>query len=168
MLKGHFGKMTPNNPDKHRKATALVFLVLVCLFSQGCVGVVLRQSRSEAFEPVKIARERQIDGANLGKDKESAEWLMEHWGKPTRVERISQPVIGEKWTYDFKRRWCGVLPCIIIPIPLVLPVAKDTVVFDIRGGSVERAEVKALWAYEWIAGFGPEGFVTRNEWVREH
>ena len=48
---------------------------------------------------------------------------------------------SELWSYEFGPVWYGVIPCVVIPIPLALPLGRERVVFHVRDGEVVSADV---------------------------
>jgi len=135
------------------------------ILAQGCVGIVVRGIEGQTFEPARVAEMPAIyavgSSPSIGKEPKTEDpttvWLKEHWGQPSQVSRLTRPAQGELWTYDFGRKWCGVMPCIVVPIPLLLPIGRERVVFYIREGSVVKADVMTLGGYQAVAGLGPEG-----------
>lgn len=63
--------------------------------------------------------------------------LREYWENPDLVShgRGSEEI----WTYKSRLIWKGVIPFVIIPIPLILPVAKEKVCLTLRDGHVVSA-----------------------------
>ena len=145
----------------------LTSVLAASVLAQGCVGIVLRGTEGQTFEPAWVAEKpaahavgstpSRSSDRELGKEAPTTIWLSDHWGKPSHVKRVAKPAQIELWTYDFDRKWCGVLPCIVVPIPLLLPVGRERVVFHIRDGVVAKADVITLGGYQAIAAFGPEG-----------
>jgi len=62
-------------------------------------------------------------------------WLQTHWGSPNHIYRSSSGG-DEIWTYHFGRIWEGVMPMLILSIPLELPVGRKTVSFTLHDGRV--------------------------------
>jgi hypothetical protein len=88
-------------------------------------------------------------------------WLRKHWGEPSETGHISKKRQTETWTYKFGGRvWCGVIPCIVVPIPLELPLSQNKVVFLVREGRAVKAEVVRCKNSGWIAGFTSGGIVA--------
>jgi hypothetical protein len=145
----------------------LVTVLIACPLLQGCVGVVTFKPEGQTFEPAVVTRSPATYSVSKTPSKDATEnpttvWLKEHWGQPSQITQLTGPERCELWTYNFSRDWCGVMPCLIIPIPLLLPVGRDHVVFRIRGGRVENAEVTTLGGYQAVAGLGPEGPYANN------
>jgi hypothetical protein len=123
---------------------ALLFLAMLCPLLQGCVGVAVLHSRtkvindpvipfySEIPEPVSSQKSSETTNTVVY----TAEWLQKNWNGP---DHISHGVGNseEIWTYKSRRIWKGVIPIIvIIPIPLVLPVGRESVCLTLRDGRV--------------------------------
>jgi hypothetical protein len=130
----------------------LILFAMLCLTLQGCVGLVVPKTRTKIISDpqVNIYGRRILDGV-LSRDSSeytnmtvlcrsncTSEWLRNYWGDPDRISHISGGS-GEQWTYKFGLVWEGVVPFVIIPIPLVLPVAKEKVCFTLYDGRVVTA-----------------------------
>src|SRR5690349_24217698 len=61
--------------------------------------------------------------------------------------------LEEVWTYRFRPIWVGVVPCVIVPIPLALPVGRQTICFKLRDGNVVSASTTTPWMAGGVAGF---------------
>lgn len=152
----------------------LLSALVATLLTQGCVGVVTRGMETQTFAPVMIARKPatysvEASGRMSGNDPEienpTSLWVRQHWGQPSHVKQVTRPIKGELWTYNFDHKWCGVMPCLVIPIPLLLPVGTERVVFQIQNGRVTTADVTTLCGYQAVAGWGPEGpMATSGRW----
>ena len=95
----------------------------------------------------------------------SAAWVKENWGDPEHIRAPRKKGQAELWTYRFRPVWCGVTIGVIVPIPLVLPVAREKVTFFVRDEEIIRAKV----VEERCSGLGfagnPEGgFVGLARW----
>lgn len=144
----------------------LTSVLAISLFTQGCVGVVTRDMETQTFEPAMIAEmpatySVEASGKTFGNDpwieNPTSLWVKQHWGQPSHIKQVTRPTEGELWTYNFDHKWCGVIPYIVIPIPLLLPVGRDRVVFHIQAGRVASADVTTIGGYQAVAGLGPEG-----------
>ena len=151
-----------------KKAISLLKLTSVLaasLFIQGCVGIVTRGMETQTFEPAMGARmpatfavgSRSEIGNEPRIENPTSLWLKQHWGEPPHVKRVTTATQGELWTYSFDRKWCGAMPCIVVPIPLLLPIGRERVVFHVREGRVAKADVTTIGGYQAVAGWGPEG-----------
>src|SRR5882672_9360666 len=99
------------------------------LLSQGCVGVGVLKTHTETVrDPVvpDSARPASVFSRELSKTTNSviytSEWLETHWGKPASITHAG---LDEVWTYKFGAIWEGVMPIIVIPLPIVLPVGRE-------------------------------------------
>jgi hypothetical protein len=66
-------------------------------------------------------------------------WLEDHWGKPASIIRSGPGGLDEIWTYKFDVIWEGIDLYVIVPIPIMLPVRRETVRFVVRDGRVISA-----------------------------
>lgn len=80
-------------------------------------------------------------------------WLQTHWGSPNRICR-SPSCVDEVWTYRFGPIWKGIMPWLIVPIPLRLPVGENKVCFTLRDGQVTSVSstTPALGGFFWPTG----------------
>ena len=121
---------------KTELAVKLVPALAACLLGQGCVGAVVMRTRTLTFKPPSVGASAAVSAVSgavqQGTDAPTAIWLEEHWGKPTSVRLASPESEGELWTYKFGRVWCGVVPWVVVPIPLVLPIGREQVVFLVQ------------------------------------
>lgn len=129
-----------------------VFLLGSVLLS-GCVGLgvgVLGDNERNIANP-HIQLEKGMVRSTQG----AAPWitsddLLRYWGQPDSIERTVQGV--EEWQYNFGRRWNGVgLLVAFIPLPLLVPVGHEYILFTIDKGQVVRAQTKED---DWIAMYG--------------
>lgn len=95
----------------------------------------------------------------------TSEWLQENWGSPSHV-RPASGASEEIWTYKFDRAWEGIVPFVIIPIPLILPVAKEKVCFSLHDGRVIGASITKAFVVGGTYGFipSPDGGGGFGEW----
>jgi hypothetical protein len=154
----------------------LSFVLAAALFTQGCVGIVTRGMETRKFEPPMVAALSAT--YNVGSSTEAwgeprvesptSMWIKDHWGQPAHIRVSNSPSQQELWTYRFERKWCGLLAWVVVPIPLVLPLGQERVVFQVEDGRVIKAEVTTLGGYEAVAGcWGPEGpglFARADHW----
>ena len=145
---------------------AAILLVMLCPCLQGCVGFVVPKPHSETIDNPKISfyvhepygvTKRTSSEATNGLAYTS-EWLQKSWGTPYSI-RPATGTSDEVWTYRSGPIWVGVVPFVIIPVPLILPVAKEKVRFSLHDGHVVSAIVTEGWAVGGTYGFipNPEG-----------
>jgi hypothetical protein len=152
--------------------TAILFAML-CPFLQGCVGVVVPRPRTETIdnprisfyvhEPYGVTRRTSSEATNAVVY--TSEWLQTSWGTPNSIRRLAGTP-DEVWTYRSGPIWEGVVPFVIIPVPLVLPITKKKVRFSLRDGHVVSATVTDSFAVGGTFGFipNPEGGGTFGAW----
>jgi hypothetical protein len=146
---------------KARVMAKLVPVLAACLLTPGCFGFVVNRTRTETFKQPWIADRPSISAVstNYSTDVPTAVWLQEHWGKPASIRRVSTQGPAERWTYKFRVAWCGIVPCVIVPVPLVLPLAREKVVFFVREGQVVSAEaVKGHASGVFWQPIGPDAY----------
>jgi hypothetical protein len=137
----------------------IIPLLILCLLGEGCLGLGTRTTQTETIQdPVIIDGpiadgiwDRRVEPTNT--IVYTSAWLDAHWGKPTSISRTSTSGLVEIWTYKFDRIWEGAIPFVVIPIPLVLPVGREQVLFVLRDGRVISGTKRQL---QW--GGGAVGF----------
>ena len=68
----------------------------------------------------------------------TTEWLLDTWGEPDEIVRDADS--GERWTYDRGLRWNGLAFVVGVPIPLILPVGRESDTFLAKDGVVESVD----------------------------
>ena len=147
------------------------------------MGVVIKKSKTTAindpvilnswtrqiyFEPLSayIHQREQFSAFDANhKDVYTSEWLQKYWGHPDRISHSSTNS-DEIWTYKTDLIWEGVVPFVIIPIPLILPVTHDKVCLRLHDGRVVNATVTKRSAVGGTYGFipNPNGGVVFGVW----
>lgn len=84
----------------------------------------------------------------------TAAWLAAHWGKPAIIAHTGAGRHEEIWTYKFRLIWQGVVPVVIIPIPLALPVGREHVQFILQDGCVTSTTQRQRKTVGGAVGFG--------------
>jgi hypothetical protein len=124
-----------------------VFVLVMCLLCQGCVGVASMSSTRTAISNPVLSDAASLNGlsqvaaTNTRSNSDyTAQWLEAHWGKPSTLRPESGGGGGELWTYKFGNAWRGVVPMLIIPIPLILPTGSEKITLVVRHGRVVSAD----------------------------
>lgn len=137
-----------------------VSVLAVSLLSQGCVGVFVGGRDTTTIKNPSVIAVAGVDGVKEGSSSAeyTAAWLKSNWGSPASVKAVSGGA-EERWTYDFEQQcWCGVMPMLIIPVPLMVPTGHEKVVFLLKDGRVVSAKRVKQYRAMAIAGlFSPEG-----------
>lgn len=122
-------------------------LVLLPLLS-GCMGIGFVRSRTTRFDDM----ERYFQNMP-GTSPRAAATLQQHWGEPR--EKLALNDGRETWIYGHDLRWSGVMLYLLLPIPLLVPVGRETTSVDFENGqavSVSRVEESEIC---YICGFLP-------------
>jgi hypothetical protein len=135
------------NPKAHL-TKKLISALTLCLLSQGCVGVAIVKTRTATYQNPRVSNEAGIYG--LGQPDTSqtnsipytTTWLEEHWGKPKSIRHVGAGGLDEVWVYKFDPLWIGVVPIVLVPIPLLLPTEREQVQFVLRDGQVISGKVR--------------------------
>ncbi len=97
-----------------------IFFVLISMNLSGCIGIMVMHP---ATCEKTVQYSTKVD-------------FLKEWGKPDSV--ITNSKEEETWIYHKKVIWCGVLPCLLICAPLVLPVCEGYDQIDFREESALR------------------------------
>jgi hypothetical protein len=157
----------------------LMPILVVFLFGQGCVGVFTFGKHVQTINTPSVIDHaappsagslyserkpvQEVTAVTYGADiirssNPTASWLREKWGDPKSIKHVATQPPQEIWTYTFGWTWGGVIPCLIVPIPLVVPTGKEKVVFVLQNGRVVSAEVtEATDHYSGFFPISPEG-----------
>lgn len=128
---------------KPRHWVKLLLSLAACTLVQGCAGGFVARTKTKTFIPPSIREKPNIDaiGANGVTNLATADWLRKHWGRPRVITPASTESDVEVWTYRFGWAWCGLVPWVVVPVPLVAPVQRQKIVFHICDQKVIRADV---------------------------
>lgn len=164
--------------------TKRILLATLCLALQGCVGVVVPKTRTTVISDPVVETYSGIDYVfsrsapdrfhdwyrpdvtnGLCTSQCTSEWLQRYWGNPSHINHASG-ASEEIWIYKFDTAWEGMVPFVIIPIPLMLPVAKEKVCFSLHDGHVVGANVTKSIVVGGTYGFipNPEGGGSFGAW----
>lgn len=119
----------------------MVILVAPLVLS-GCVGLShnLKTKTEVCYEHCLIYREHTIENLkmhNRNTIESSVSELKSFLGTPDEINVLDEGVT--EWTY-YGSTWLGVVPIVLIPIPLMLPVGKEQVRFRFNGDSFHSFE----------------------------
>src|SRR2546423_6088914 len=137
---------------------SLILFATLCPLLQGCVGVVVLKPHTEVISDPVIGRYWHDPDAVSKRNSSEAtnaviytsEWLQASWGAPNHISHISADT-EEVWTYRLRPVWEGVVPLVIIPIPLALPLGREQVCFTLRAGRVVSASITKAWMVGGVA-----------------
>jgi hypothetical protein len=164
-------------------ALSVVFAYLpLCLLLQGCVGGAVLISRTERFRDPVIGemkdslfeRDTLLDlpqrdpGADMSSITNvviyTSAWLEQHWGKPLSITHSGAGNLDEIWSYKFDEIWEGIEPFILVPIPIELPVRRETVQFVLKNDRVIGATRIEPYRVGGVAGL----IISLNVHILEH
>lgn len=133
-----------------------VCCLLCCVMLMGCVGgFVVAEGVDDIYDaPVELGK-RGFATMNQAATVITRQELLKKWGEPYRTE-----VQGETERLFYKREigFSGLLAFVLIPIPLVVPVSRPTIV-ELRNDTL----VRVLTMYgDFVAG-GVCGIVVWND-----
>lgn len=147
-----------------RPVVHLVWIAIACLLVQGCVGVAVGHSVTKTIKQPSIGDKPgtlAVSSAAIGSTNITAVWLRDHWGKPATAQLLSPETHDERWTYKFHPILYGIVPCVVVPVPLLLPLGRERVVFLVREGRIVSANVVTEdFSGAGASLLGPEGPFT--------
>jgi uncharacterized protein (DUF58 family) len=127
-------------------ATSALALALSLLAATGCVGLIALGADEREFQDPRVGRDPQASLLGTIAEDPSlppvdVEALRRLWGEPDEVEDSGDG--GQLWIYTSKDlRWRGVvLFLVVLPLPLAIPVGRETATFTVRDGQVVAAEI---------------------------
>ena len=125
------------------RVAKIISAFAACLLVQGCVGVMFPGARTETLSKPVVSEQASLDGVHAAytEPQLTVVTLKERWGEPAVITPAAASPDGELWTYKFGPVWYGVIPCVVVPIPLVLPLGKEKAIFHVRDGNVVSAEL---------------------------
>ena len=154
----------------------LIPILAVSLLTQGCIGVGLFGRKTETLDSPRIAGtgiENVFDyhGFEHGSRIITVDQLRTDWGDPLSITPASTGCQEELWTYEFGRIWCGIAPLLVVPVPLVVPVGRQKVVFFLKDGQAIKAEVtnsgSSGFAFFLLTAEGPCKGLLWNDYSNE-
>ena len=104
-------------------------LLLLCLLLSGCIGGGIIKSKTN---PYRWYNSHSKTNAEVY----TSTWLKTNYGKPTNVITNGSE---EVWTYQSGRIWAGVMPVVIVPIPLAVPVGREAALFTLQDDPIVSA-----------------------------
>jgi len=118
--------------------------LLLCLLLQGCIGGGIIKSKTSSYHWYD-------SHSKTNAEVYTSTWLATNYGKPTSVSTNANE---EVWTYQSDRIWAGVMPVVIVPIPLAVPVGRERIVFVIRDDRIVSATQSRQQTVGGAVGFG--------------
>jgi hypothetical protein len=131
-------------------------LVLGCVFlaaitQSGCIGLIVA-STADCKNETPITRIHDIFLINPpAKGSTKAEFLKD-WGKPDEI--ISTSENEETWIYN-RKLWCGVIPVVLLPVPLILPVCDGFDRIEFQGNETKSLHTRHTVLGGLVIGAGP-------------
>jgi hypothetical protein len=123
-----------------RLSSCILFVLVITL--SGCIGF-------GATFPAECKNEKPALNARSSfytndSDTYSAAWLTKQeflgsWGKPDLIKPISED--QEIWRYEYQS-WCGVIPCFVICVPLLLPVCDGFAEIEFHENNARLLDIK--------------------------
>ena len=137
----------------------VVLLLAVCTLLQGCVGGGIIWTHTAGYSTPDLghlhdgeARSRSTADTNY-----TSAWLQTNWGTPTSVRHIGKEGTTEVWTYKYDLNWNGAVLCVLIPIPLEVPVGYGWTKVVIQDGRVIGARIRCTRSTGGVLGYTLSG-----------
>lgn len=139
----------------YRRIIILCCVLCVALTQAGCIGIFIlnpEECKNETpFTNVhdifwkRTAPKEKILGIEYPevlapKPSSKAEFLKD-WGEPDKI--ISNKENMETWIYN-RKLWCGVVPVLILPIPLILPVCDGFDRIDFKENNARNLYTRSI------------------------
>lgn len=156
----------------------LIPFAMLCLTLQGCVGLVVSKTQTKLINDPVVSlipdypsdSVRKPDASKPVNDRgeksdPTSEWLQRYWGAPARINHV-RASSDEVWTYNSDLIWEGVVPFVVIPVPLLVPATREKVCFSIHDGRVVGARLIESCTVGGTYGFipNPEGGGSFGAW----
>src|SRR3954453_343761 len=112
--------------------------VILCLLTQGCVGIGALKTRTEIFQDPTLSDTARVQGLWFANSSQAvsnaytATWLKTHWGEPKSIRHAGAADLAETLTYKFGPNWQGIVVVVFAPIPIALPIGRERVQFVLR------------------------------------
>ncbi len=131
------------------KTSNILFLFIFTLSISSCVGGgVIYPGEKRAMESPSVSSIKgRYSSSQNQKNNLTCQNIQEKWGAPDNIELIEDL---EVLTYKNGLVWAGVLPFIVIPIPMAIPIGQETTIIECKNNIAIRAygtETKTKQAY---------------------
>ena len=128
-----------------RRILVLCCIFLVAITQSGCFGLIVNttaECKNETpytgvhniFWTTAQSKEASPKGST------KAEFLND-WGKPDEI--ISTSENEETWIYN-RKLWCGVIPVLLLPVPLILPVCDGFDRIEFHGNEAKNLHTRHI------------------------
>jgi hypothetical protein len=101
----------------------------------GCVGIAFVHPKVDEHDRFYLAARPSVlptSAPNTTKTEAT-----EHWGTPDKIEHVD--AVRERWFYYNSLSWAGIIPMLILPIPMVIPTGHDYVELLFEGENAVKA-----------------------------
>jgi len=133
---------------------AIICFSFISLTVSGCIGFVTYLPNECTNENPKTYI-RESDNRIATK----ADFL-NAWGKPDKINVASKNT--ETWIYE-RHLWCGVIPIVLIGVPLLLPVCHGFERIEFEGDQAKRLHIRRIVVNGYVAGVTLGGALVK--WV---
>lgn len=140
-----------------------ILLVSILTATAGCVGIGVVNESVESYPKPPFALEREV-GYFVNDDYKYKDWgrvlaktkndVLALWGEPAK--RITNGS-SERWFYSRELGWSGLLPVVIVPIPLLVPIGYRETILVFDGDTLTAIEKKRGRERVVICGVIPQG-----------
>jgi len=131
----------------------LFFLVTM----SGCAGVIVSSPSTTNYKNPTLSHYLENTDSDHTRTVEHSDeavsydmnQVKKYWGEPSNSKHNSEYDI---WLYKHPNEWCGVVPFLVIPIPLVLPVCEHSYEVKFKNNLVESIKEKYPTVWGGICG----------------
>jgi uncharacterized protein YceK len=138
-----------------KSIVAIVCVAFLTLVLSGCGFIIFYPNECKNETPITSARDIFWSMDEIPKVYKTpivynkADFL-EEWGKPNIINSKTENT--ETWLYQ-RKLWCGFVPILILPVPLLLPVCDGFERIEFQGNDAKNLHIRRLGA--WVYLFFP-------------
>jgi len=135
----------------------LIVLLVLITFLTGCMGVVTLGTNKETYGPNVILTGNQNKQLMKSSSPQqvSKEDVLKKWGEPSQKVKDGDL---ERWVYiQDDLSWTGIMPLLIIPIPLMIPTGHYRTSMTFSGDRLIDSESVTKATSAFFCGISPDG-----------
>ena len=114
-----------------------MLVIGMCLLLSGCAGVLVMHNpkKTHDSDEFRLMGRGYISAKRAHSGYQKAD-VLKAWGEPDS-KKIKRGV--EYWRYEQGLAWAGLIPVLVVPVPLVLPVGKNSATLAFSGDELVSA-----------------------------
>ena len=113
-----------------------LLILLITIMLQGCVGGMVLHQNNRTFNGVGVVNADMPPTTSKCKNastNENTKTIQSRYGLPTSIETNGD---AETWRYKGSLGWSGIVPILVIPIPLIVPTGHRDTVLNFSNGKL--------------------------------